>query len=260
MPHTSRKKHTLTNKRLQVTDDSGWTHITTGGNRTRARRVPRDGDGDDDADQLRPAEAPSSTTLADLQTQLTTYQRSWVASPTCAVVRDAVHEMAASPITNVVCIGLGSPSGFLRGGWVDRRSVSMYQLAALVSVIEELHASSADTIPVPVYAQDPVFNALDESLLAALHISVVQHPAAFDEISSRTLLFCPGAERAHLEELLRRPEERLPAGLIGGPLEDAEPEAISRFARARRSVRLPVFEDQEHAFWNMRVYLPAEER
>lgn len=36
---------------------------------------------------------------------------------------------------SVVCIGLGSPSGFLRGGWVDRRAVSMYQLAALRSIM-----------------------------------------------------------------------------------------------------------------------------
>lgn len=37
-------------------------------------------------------------------------------------------------VERIVCVGLGSPSGFLRDGWVDRRSVSMYQLAALESI------------------------------------------------------------------------------------------------------------------------------
>jgi hypothetical protein len=37
---------------------------------------------------------------------------------------------------SIVCVGLGSPSGFLRGGWVDRRAVSMYQLAALASILK----------------------------------------------------------------------------------------------------------------------------
>lgn len=47
------------------------------------------------------------------------------------------------PLENIVCIGLGSPSGFLRGGWVDRRSVSLYQLAALVCVMELISKSIA---------------------------------------------------------------------------------------------------------------------
>jgi hypothetical protein len=47
----------------------------------------------------------------------------------------------ATPLENIVCIGLGSPSGFLRGGWVDRRSVSLYQLAALVCVTESISKS-----------------------------------------------------------------------------------------------------------------------
>lgn len=44
-------------------------------------------------------------------------------------------------IENIICIGLGSPSGFLRGGWVDRRQVSLVQVAALVR-IKELFRSS----------------------------------------------------------------------------------------------------------------------
>ncbi|GES64267.1 hypothetical protein ATEIFO6365_0008033700 [Aspergillus terreus] len=260
MPHTHRKKHPPPQKRLQVTDDAGWTHVTTGG--PRARRVLRT----TNADQILPAEAPAALTLPGLQTQFTAHQGRWAASTTAGVVRDTLRRVlgnsssssSGSAPLNIVCIGLGSPSGFLRGGWVDRRSVSMYQLAALVTIIDECRASHPSiSTATPVYAQDPVFNALDESLLDSLGVTVVQHPRAFDEVSSRTLLFCPGAERAHLEQLLRA-DDRIPAVLFGGPLEDTESEVIGRFARMRQSVRLPRFEEQEHAFWEMRVYYPAE--
>lgn len=50
-------------------------------------------------------------------------------------VKDKDEDQGKNSIT-IVCIGLGSPSGFLRGGWVDRRAVSMYQLAALASILE----------------------------------------------------------------------------------------------------------------------------
>ncbi|RAK75059.1 SRR1 family protein [Aspergillus fijiensis CBS 313.89] len=160
-------------------------------------------------------------------------------------------------ITNIICIGLGSPSGFLRGGWVDRRSVSLYQLNALMSVVECLTANPT-TSTVQIYAQDPVFNALDRQLLAALGITVVEHPDGFGKVNSNSLLFCPGAEKAHLEVLLARN----PAGVVGGPLEDTGSDGIERFVARTGSVRLPRFEELKEAFWEMRVYhytQPVEE-
>ncbi|OJJ99861.1 hypothetical protein ASPACDRAFT_60680 [Aspergillus aculeatus ATCC 16872] len=159
-------------------------------------------------------------------------------------------------ITNIICIGLGSPSGFLRGGWVDRRSVSLYQLNALMSVVECLTANPT-TSTVQIYAQDPVFNALDRQLLAALGITVVEHPDGFGKVNSNSLLFCPGAEKAHLEVLLARN----PAGMVGGPLEDTGSDGIERFVARTGSVRLPRFEELKEAFWEMRVYYtqPVEE-
>jgi hypothetical protein len=110
--------------------------------------------------------------------------------------------------------------------------------------------------PPALLAQDPVFNALDKSLLASLDITILDHPQAFnlDLSPQRTLLYCPGAERAHLELLLFQPETR-PALVIGGPLEDADSEVLSDFAGSRReSVRIPRFEPCEHAFWGVRAY------
>jgi hypothetical protein len=141
-------------------------------------------------------------------------------------------------------MGLGSPSGLLRGGLVDRRSISLFQLAALVSILEvvcklsqsvggwmsatvitwrlRIHKSiylvppdSLDTAR-KCYAQDPVFNNMDKELLASVGIEVVHDPAAFELVTRHTLLFAPGAERTHLMQLL--PKE--PALFFGGPLDN----------------------------------------
>lgn len=182
MPHTSRKKRTSTpaQKRLQVTDDEGWTHVTSGSNvrrviRTTRGQVPRDSnrhsdtatqeqhDGmknpQPDEDQvLTPAEAPARLTLPELQAQYAAHRERWMESETWRTLTlhltermrererlaSAQKEHEASvrgPVDAIVCVGLGSPSGFLRGGWVDRRTVSMYQLAALECIKEQLSRS-----------------------------------------------------------------------------------------------------------------------
>lgn len=53
-----------------------------------------------------------------------------------------------------------------------------------------------------LYAQDPVFNALDEELLLFLGIKVVKDPEAFSLIDTDTFLYCPGAEKSHLVQVL----------------------------------------------------------
>ena len=55
-------------------------------------------------------------------------------------------------VDRIVCIGLGSPSGFLKGGWVDRRNVSMYQLAGLVSVVDLMSESYVLDLPMLLQA------------------------------------------------------------------------------------------------------------
>ncbi|KAL4808725.1 hypothetical protein BDV18DRAFT_89276 [Aspergillus unguis] len=267
MPHTRRKKP-APNKRLQVTDDSGWTHVTT---TQRARRVHRpntkpdqDNEVEEGLEPLVPAEAPPKTTLSDLQRQLGLYRGRWEASATWECVSKGLKRGSPSLFergnkdnievegegegsVSIVCVGLGSPSGFLRGGWVDRRAVSMYQLAALVSIMDYL-----GTPKIPAYAQDPVFNKHDTNLLSSQNISVLDHPLGFEKVTSRTLLFCPGAERRHLEILLKRD----PAIVVGGPLEDIESDVVRDFVEKRESVQLQAFEDLEAAFWGMSIYFP----
>ncbi|KAI9929984.1 hypothetical protein ASPWEDRAFT_35231 [Aspergillus wentii DTO 134E9] len=269
MPHSSartksKNKNTIS-KRLEVTSDDGWTHVTTthkGKNARRQQRKPATEDSNanaQDEDKQRflvPAEAPRNLNLENLTAQFETYREKWIGSATCRVLRETVQaalsasvdddddDKKAIEVKNIICIGLGSPSGFLRGGWVDRRSVSMYQLAALTTTIDLIDKE------IPIYAQDPVFNTLDKSLLSSLGVSVLDHPAAFDLVSPHSFLYCPGAERSHLEQLL----QHRPRLLFGGPLEDTESEVLNRFCAETESKRVPVFELLEHAFWEMRVY------
>ncbi|GLA67828.1 hypothetical protein AtubIFM55763_000077 [Aspergillus tubingensis] len=285
-------------KRLQITDaTTGWTHVTTSGKARRCARTTKDQQShpqsqsqspttkeSETTELFHPAEAPPTTTLDSLKSQFTQIQRTWKDSSTCDVVGRTLHNILLAQlqsresntdtqqshtateknkntgietgIDSIVCIGLGSPSGFLRGGWVDRRLVSLYQLAALVDVIASISTSSSSAADstIKTYAQDPVFNTLDKSLLSSLDIIVLESPLAFGKVTPRTFLFCPGAERTHLEQLLALD----PAFVFGGPLEDVESEVVSAFVKRRGSVRLPLFEAQEHAFWNMRVYYPLE--
>ncbi|KAJ6092792.1 hypothetical protein N7486_008081 [Penicillium sp. IBT 16267x] len=278
MPHSTRTKrpNPLTQKRLQVTDDDGWTHVTTGGN---ARRTMRGTQGSKKASSsdpvgatapaediesglvLRPAEAPGRLTLEELQAQYAAHRDTWTGSETWKELEKILDERVQvaqeessglGAVDSIVCIGLGSPSGFLRDGWVDRRSVSMYQLAALESIKERLGSSDRTSTPtsIPVYAQDPVFNTLDRALLEGMGITVVEHPVGFENVTRSTLLFCPGAERTHLELVL--PSN--PRFVFGGPLEDTESDVIQKYVGKMGSRALEPFTSNEHAFWMTRLY------
>lgn len=174
MPHTTRKKRPSipAHKRLQITDDDGWTHVTTGSNVRRALRTARRHADTTDSnpihdEELKPAEAPAKLTFAELQAQYADHREKWLTSETWRALRVQLDErvrertrvnksvgdgdgdggIVTGPVDAIVCIGLGSPSGFLRGGWVDRRAVSMYQLAALESIKDGLSCLSLLSSP-----------------------------------------------------------------------------------------------------------------
>ncbi|KAJ5149227.1 hypothetical protein N7448_000805 [Penicillium atrosanguineum] len=276
MPHTSRQKRTSNpaQKRLQVTSSDGWTHVTSSNNVRRVMRtsrVPSAAQAKEEEESiLGPAEAPARLTFDDLQTQYAAHRDRWVESETWKTLSKLLAEQmrererivlnddtAWGPVDAIVCIGLGSPSGFLRDGWVDRRTVSMYQLAALDSMATQLSQGPDDSIPFsfPIYAQDPVFNGLDCLLLESLGITIVNDPVAFERITQNTLLFCPGAEKKHLELVL--PSN--PCLVFGGPLEMADSEVIQSYTSRVESRGLVPFTINEHAFWKMRLYFRKEE-
>lgn len=106
------------------------------------------------------------------------------------------------------------------------------------------------SLSIPVYVQDPVFNELDCALLESLGMTVIEHPVAFGHVTRNTLLFCPGAERKHLELVL--PSN--PGVVFGGPLENTESDVIESFVKSMGSRALVPFSANEHAFWMTRLY------
>lgn len=164
MPHTGRNNRVPipAQKRLQVTGDDGWTHVTSGGNVRRVKRsarrsaqpIDKTSNSSDPNPILGPAEAPSQLTFAELQAQYVGYRERWTGSKTWTALQAHLQERMRErqgaiqngsrpmgTVDAIVSIGLGSPSGFLRDGWVDRRNVSMYQLAALETIMNELSSA-----------------------------------------------------------------------------------------------------------------------
>ncbi|PGH04912.1 hypothetical protein GX51_03208 [Blastomyces parvus] len=262
---TSRRKGKFRQpKRVQVHDEEGWTHITTT-HRTTSNKLcalpPI-------KDLLVPAESPDGLTLKKLKKQFEWHKRCWEESHSWQAMKAALDNgLLAGPATkidNCICVGLGSPSGFLRGGWVDRRAVSLYQLAALVTMLEYFAHGDAPSISIKdCSAQDPVFNALDKQLLEYVGLRVVEHPAAFTLINEGTFLYAPGAERIHLLDML--PSN--PALFFGGPLDDENlvglpddsKEVLSLFLTTRRSMPLPSFDSNVHSFWKSSLFWRPEE-
>lgn len=103
---------------------------------------------------------------------------------------------------------------------------------------------------IPVYLQDPVFNELDCALFESLGMTVVKSPEGFELVTRNTLLFCPGAERKHLDLIL--PSK--PGLVFGGPLENTESAIIQGFVGESGSRVLVPFTANEHAFWMTRLY------
>ncbi|CRG87720.1 hypothetical protein PISL3812_04740 [Talaromyces islandicus] len=278
-------------KRLQITDDDGWVHVVnTSSPASSPRSRPKtytspttDGSADDPdcsiskqqqhqkeeekkAEELPlilPAEAPPRLTLASLRQKFDADLTTWQNSATWTTLRDSLVRIlaslpAGSSIDRLVCIGLGSPSG-LRDGWVDRRDVASYQLAAFVSLVRVVQEQqqTSQTGEAEIIAQDPIFNTLDTQLLSSLGITVVPTPQAFSRVSAQTLLFAPGAEKRHLELVL----PARPVVLFGGPLEEEsrflqeeENSITGKFLTTVQSVKLVEFGPRPEAFWRMRVY------
>ena len=129
----------------------------------------------------------------------------------------------------------------------------MYQLAGLASIVD-LYRGRGGVLK-KVYAQDPVFNSLDKTLLATLGITVVEHPAVFDlvvtnkEEDEKIFLYCPGAEIVHIQHLISSSESI--AMLFGNSLNG---DSFANFVASTESIRVPSFEPCEHAFWDVRLY------
>ncbi|KAF3479732.1 uncharacterized protein GIQ15_06708 [Arthroderma uncinatum] len=273
MPRRSsrRGKNTdaLPRKRINIQDDDGWTHVTSrNGNIRRESQSAPKATAAPLLDELAPAEIPDGLTLKKIVEQYESHKQRWQESQTWKTLKTSIEENGYfgarsenAIVKNLVCIALGSPSGFLRGGLVDRRSVSLFQLAAFTSIRDLLTGSDDSSRIEKCYAQDPVFNTLDTELLESLNIEVLKDSSAFKLVNENTLLFAPGMERSHLLELL----PLNPILFFGGPLDSShsisapeeESSILAEFTQKTQSIRLPEFEPNTAPFWGTSLFWRA---
>ena len=119
-----------------------------------------------------------------------------------------------------------------------------------------------------IFAQDPVFNALDVSLLSSLHVRVVTHPHGLARLDGTALLYAPHCERAFLYPALERaavwPGLTIAnsfEAVLAGPVRLSRQEselAGSWLARHDPGV-FPVFDECPAAFNDLAVYWRKDE-
>jgi len=167
MPHTSRKKKPVRNKRVEVVDEDGWTRVTSSnvdhdGRRPRPRPRPplEDGwrnrsdafksytlrfgvDEEDSCCQswtVTPWEPEEGMTVEKLDQQYRAVEKKWLESESWKALKTALTSRVLSAENNIItCVvfGTGSLSGY-RDGWIGRHQVAFFQVAAFKAVVDTI--------------------------------------------------------------------------------------------------------------------------
>ena len=137
MPHTSRRKKHTPAKRLEVTDDDGWTRVTT---TDRERRGPRAigspvclSSGNESFWRTTPEEGASAEKTRQ---EYERTQEQWKASDSCRALVSLLQEKVLPEnveIDRCLIFGSGSFCG-LRQGWISRKHSALCQLAVMKSI------------------------------------------------------------------------------------------------------------------------------
>ena len=144
MPHSNRKKKgSQRPKRAEVTDDDGWTHVTS----TRPIRpfanleleVGHNWSDRGAWTKIYVEEAPPSVTVETLTEQYKRAKEKFLQSSSWKKLqqdlrKNALHDELA--VETCVCFGLGSPSA--PRYQMDRRDVAVYQLACFLAIVDTL--------------------------------------------------------------------------------------------------------------------------
>jgi hypothetical protein len=209
---TRKKKTSAQQKRQQVTDSSGWTHVLKG-----ARSIT--------------ALFPTSP-FHRLGTSLTVeayskefqmlYSTHWLKSTCLPSLRSVFEQDVLTAdrviLTKCVCLGLGC----LTAGTLD----SSFQLAALITMLEMLSMHSdassyslgmrSSMKPLlmqnvgvkfaiqEIIFQDPNFNAQDKAFLVSRGYTILEDPEAFSKIDDNTFLFAPHLDFSVLATALEK--------------------------------------------------------
>ncbi|KAI4175922.1 MAG: hypothetical protein LQ348_006083 [Seirophora lacunosa] len=207
---TRKKKPLPPYKRIQVTDSDGWTHISRSHAKTTSNKhvcsSPK---------KLLPSLVPTGQTLLDLRNTHSHYRSQWLTSHCHRALEDLLrNDLPPSlPIDRCLVLGLGSLSNGRRSSW--------WELVFLETLLQNLFPPSPHQRETPeqgkpqgpaLYAQDPVFNDLDNAFLEHLGYTVVSDPRAFDLITASTMLFAPHLEVEVYARSLGKAKPRLCVG------------------------------------------------
>lgn len=136
MTRKKHKKQYEQQKRLQVTDASGWTHIIKGARCQNHQRYTSLLEND------KSTEASKDLTFEKVLGKFHQYCQNWKESDSfkefCAILDEDVLPSEKLKNTRCVCLGLGSLTS------EDGRAASMYELAFLSTTLEIL--GSSDTL------------------------------------------------------------------------------------------------------------------
>lgn len=134
MPHTSRRKKHVPTKRLEVTDDDGWTRVTTNNRERRGlRAIGNVSSGSGSFWQTTPEEGASAEKIRQ---EYERTQEQWKASDSCRALVSLLQEKVLPEnveIDRCFIFGSGSFCG-LRQGWISRKHSALCQLAVLKSI------------------------------------------------------------------------------------------------------------------------------
>ena len=133
MSRKKQKKQDAQQKRIQVTDDAGWTHVMKGSRGQRQRRhisFPENG---------KPMEALTDLTVDKISDKFHRYCKKWKGSECFQnfqlILENNVLASEKVNLTRCVCLGLGSLTS------EKASAASMYQFAFLSTTLEILGLS-----------------------------------------------------------------------------------------------------------------------
>ncbi|KAF2104203.1 hypothetical protein NA57DRAFT_70420 [Rhizodiscina lignyota] len=215
MPHSSRrgkKSSSAQNTKSRNVDlGDGWTVVTRGIRRLSSAvrnplRKASDAKSGVEGEVGEPDDtvAPEPEDVGELIRRFEKLRDRWRGLPYRQILLDLLdsiwqHGSREEPgcqerrIDNAVCIAIGSFSTDWLGA--EQTSLrSLWQLVLFLEIMEYLQRNTHAEKNMKVYAQEPLFSALDKAFLAKFEIQTLDSPHAVELITPSTFLFVPFLE------------------------------------------------------------------
>ena len=176
------------------------------------------------------------------------YDRSPAKEDAILLAARAIEKQTAHPITNCICLGLGTVAGIFRDSNPTNVSnaekfdiTPIAQLVAFEFWIQTLkkHNHHIEN----VYFQDPQFNVVDKAFLSSLGYEVIESPASKDLITTKTFLYTPCA---NLDAVYHTMKSSFPALYIGNDIHHLDRMLVERPYPWIRSMIEKFLEDRDN--------------